>query len=56
MNWLEQVIELSPVNGGLYNGHQLEPCAWRWPENTWLQLRRAALKEQSNESKKAPER
>lgn len=49
MNWIEQVIEHSPANGGLYTGHLLEPCAWQWPEGTWLQRRRLALrKEQSH--------
>ena len=36
---IRRVLEQSKVYGGRYV--EAEPCAWQWPEGTWLQQRRA---------------
>lgn len=38
---IRQVLEQSKTYGGSYV--EAEPCAWQWPEATWLQQRRAVL-------------
>jgi hypothetical protein len=45
MNTWEAIFRQSPVNDGYYDEHKLPHLRWQWPRATWLQARRAYLRE-----------
>lgn len=45
MNTWEAIFRQSPVNDGYYDEQILPHLRWQWPRSTWLQSRRAYLRE-----------
>lgn len=41
---LQNIFQLSKVNGALYYGDALPQQNWKWPKNTWLQQRLRELR------------